>query len=277
MLNCRGKLLDLTSPKVMGILNVTPDSFYDGGRFQNEKEISSQVKKMIDEGAHIIDVGGSSSRPGSNPVTAAEEISRLSVALSAIRKDFPDIILSVDTHTAKVAEHVINEFHVDMINDISAGELDDQMFETIAKFRVPYIIMHMKGTPSTMQTLTQYDNILREIIDYFSVKVDRLEKLGVTDIIIDPGFGFSKTLEQNYYLLSQLHLFRMLEKPVLAGLSRKSMIYNALDIEPAEALNGTIVLNTLALYHGVSILRVHDVKEAVQTVSLVEKFRNSTK
>lgn len=269
-INCKGQLIDFGKPIVMGILNITPDSFYDGGFYNREDKILQRLNKMISEGAKIIDIGAYSSRPGAKHISEKEELNRLKPVLELILKHFPGLIVSVDTFRSKIAQTVVENFGVSIINDISAGELDDKMFETISRLQVPYIMMHMKGTPETMQQNTQYKNLIKEIIDYFTVKIASLKAMGVHDIIIDPGFGFSKTLEQNYQILKNLKDFQILELPVLAGLSRKSMIYKHLDINPAKALNGTSVLNTIALQNSADILRVHDVKEAAEVINLVE-------
>lgn len=268
---CNGKIIDLSTPKVMGILNVTPDSFYDGGEFTKPEMIHNQVTKMITEGASIIDVGACSTRPGAELITVNEEKERLTAALGTIRSSYPDIILSVDTFRSEIAGYVTQVFKADMINDISGGEQDENMFSTIAEINVPYVIMHMKGTPKTMQSLTQYNNLQKEIMQYFSKKINELNRLGVNDIIIDPGFGFSKTLDQNFLLLNNLQDFRIFELPIMVGLSRKSMIYRFLGHNAEEALNGTSILNTIALLKGVHLLRVHDVKEAIESIKLVKK------
>ncbi len=269
-LNIKGRMLDLEKPVVMGILNITPDSFYDGGKHKTDHGVLSQVEKMLREGAAIIDVGGYSSRPGATEVSEAEEIKRVKEAISLILKEFPKTIISVDTFRSQVAEISVNE-GATMVNDISGGEADKKMFEVIAKLGVPYILMHMRGTPKTMQSMTTYDNLMGDIVDYFQIKVKRLQSLGVKDIILDPGFGFAKTLNQNYELLKNLKYFNMLNLPMLVGLSRKSMIYKALDITSEAALNGTSILNTIALMNGAAILRVHDVKEAKEAVNLYQK------
>lgn len=267
-LNIGGKIIDLIEPKVMGILNITPDSFFEGSRVNSEKEILAQAQKMIDEGADFLDLGAYSSRPGADDISEKEEINRLTPAVKLISKEFPKIILSVDTFRAKVAAQSI-ENGAHMINDISGGNLDDQMFETIAKLKVPYILMHMKGTPQTMKSLNQYENMMQEISFYFSDKIAQLKALGVNDIILDPGFGFAKNIDQNYQLLNHFAEFRMLGYPVLAGLSRKSMIWKKLNITSNDALNGTTILNTIALQNGASILRVHDVKEAKECIKIL--------
>jgi len=245
----------------MGILNVTPDSFYDGGKYKSEKEILKQVELMLSQGATFIDIGAYSSRPKAKHISEEEELSRLIPVLNTILVNFPDILISVDTFRSKVALESIAHGAC-MINDISAGSMDKNMFATIAKLQVPYVIMHMAGTPQNMQNHTLYKDLLKEVIFYFSEKIHDLRKLGVNDLILDPGFGFSKTLDQNFELLGKLELFSFLDLPILAGLSRKSMLYKLLDIRPEEALNATSVANTIALQKGSSILRVHDVKEA---------------
>jgi len=270
-INCKGQLIDLSTPKVMGILNVTPNSFFDGGKYKNEKELLDRVEKMVTEGATFIDVGGYSSKPNAEFVSEQEEIVRIVPVVNLLQKHFLGIILSIDTFRAEVAGVCI-ENGAAIINDISAGKLDDKMLETIAKYNVPYIMMHMKGTPQTMQSHTQYENIVKEMLFYFSERIAAARALGINDIIVDPGFGFAKTLEQNYEVLRKLELFQMLELPLLAGVSRKSMIYKTLESNADMALNGTTVLNTIALTKGAKILRVHDVKEAVECVTLFNKM-----
>jgi dihydropteroate synthase len=274
-INCGGELLDLSIPKIMGILNITPDSFFDGKRYSTKEEILFQVNKMINDGCNIVDIGAYSSRPGAKNISIEEELNRLCKVLETIRNEFPEIILSVDTFRSEVAKKVVEDFNVNIINDISAGELDDNMFETIAKLNVPYILMHMKGTPENMQKNPKYNNVIKEVIDYFAVKIGKLKLLGVNDLIIDPGFGFGKTLEHNYQLLKFLDDFKVFELPILVGISRKSMINKLLEITPEEALNGTSVLNTLAIINGTNILRVHDVKEANESVKLCTEFLNA--
>lgn len=271
-LNIRDKLWDLSTPKVMGILNITPDSFHDGGLYQDEKSIVGHVQKMLDEGANIIDVGGHSTRPGAQDVSEAEELKRVSDAIRTIVKVFPDAILSVDTFRSSVARSAVDA-GASLINDISGGELDEEMFDTVAALRVPYILMHFRGTPQTMTQLTQYDNLLKDVTDYFHQKLYRLHRLGVKDIIIDPGFGFAKTVEQNFELLNKLDYLQILGKPLLVGLSRKSMIWQTLETDSEGALNGSTALHTLALTKGASILRVHDVKEAVECIRLIGKLQ----
>lgn len=274
-IRCRNRLLIIDKPLVMGIINLTPDSFYDGGRYQQKDLVLGRVEKLLGDGADIIDIGATSSKPGATDVSVIEEKKRLYETLDLVRKTFPELIISVDTFRAEIAKEVVQNFEVDMINDISAGQLDEKMFETIAALQVPYIMMHIKGTPSNMQENPVYENLMHEIILYFSEKISQLNALGVADILIDPGFGFGKTLEYNYELLAKLHEFKIFEKPLLVGLSRKSMIYKLLHNSPDQALNGTSVLNTFALMNGANILRVHDVKEAKEVILLVEKVKES--
>ena len=272
-INVNGRLMDLSEPQVMGILNVTPDSFYAGSRSETEKDITRRLHQIIDEGASIIDIGGYSSRPNAEHISMDEEMNRLRNGLEIIRKHSPNAIVSVDTFRADVAKMCVEEFGVAIINDISAGQMDKEMFSTIARLGVPYIIMHMKGTPQDMQVSPQYDHFLKEIFYYFSEKVQKLRDLGVKDIIIDPGFGFGKTLEHNYELMNHLEEFSLFELPLLVGVSRKSMIYKLLGTTPEEALNGTTALHTIALLKGANILRVHDVREAVETTKIVQKTK----
>lgn len=270
-LNIRGTLTSLDTPVVMGILNITPDSFYADSRKQSEKAIEERVQAILAEGGTIIDIGGYSSRPDAAEVSAKEEMDRLAFALNILNTHYPDAIISVDTFRAEVARGCVEEYGVGIINDISGGELDAAMFDTIAALRVPYIMMHMRGTPRTMQKNTNYDDMMEEILLYFSAKIRRLRLMGVSDLILDPGFGFSKTVDQNYRLMNHLREFSLFELPLLVGVSRKSMIYKFLGGTPADSLNGTTVLNTLALLNGADILRVHDVKAAVEAVKIVEK------
>ena len=272
-INVNGKLMDLSEPQVMGILNVTPDSFYAGSRGVTNGYILDRCQQILDEGASIIDIGAYSSRPNAQHISAEEEMSRLRTGLELIRKHYPEAIVSVDTFRADIARMCVEEYGVAIINDISAGNMDEQMFPTIARLGVPYIIMHMKGTPQNMQENPHYDHFLKEIFYYFSEKVQKLRDLGAKDIIIDPGFGFGKTIEHNYELMNHLEEFHLFELPLLVGISRKSMIYRLLGITPEEALNGTTALNTIALTKGAHILRVHDVKEAVETIRIVEKMK----
>ena len=271
-INCKGQLIDLITPKVMGILNVTPNSFFDGGKYKNESEMLSQVEKMLEEGATFVDIGAYSSKPSAEFVPEAEELQRIVPIVQLILKHFPETLISIDTFRSEVAKVCI-ENGAAIINDISAGNLDEKMLETIAKYNVPYIMMHLRGTPQTMQTMTHYENIVKEILFYFSERIAKARSIGINDLIIDPGFGFAKTLEQNYEVLQKMELFEMLELPLLAGFSRKSMIYKTLHSTAEEALNGTSVLNTISLTKGAKILRVHDVKEAMECVSLFNKMK----
>lgn len=273
-LNCSGRLVEWSSPQVMGILNVTPDSFYAESRRQSDEQIAERVRQVISEGAAVIDVGAYSSRPGAADVSAEEEMGRLRRALAIVRREMPPGgILSVDTFRADVARMCVEEMGVDMINDISGGEMDGNMFRTVARLGVPYVLMHMQGTPATMQEAPQYDDPVREVCVYLAERVQRLRDLGAKDIILDPGFGFGKTLEHNYRLMAHLSGFAEFGLPLLVGISRKSMIYRLLGGTPAEALNGTTVLNTLALAGGADILRVHDVREAVEAVRIFNKMQ----
>ncbi len=276
-INIKGQLYDFRTPLIMGILNVTPDSFFSISRMQSEDAILRQVTKMMDEGADIIDVGGYSSRPGAEDVTSEEEYSRIALALNIIRKNYPGAIISIDTFRASVAQRAVEEFEADIINDISGGDLDANMWTTIAQLQIPYVIMHMRGTPQTMQSITKYDDIVADIIKSLAFKVAELHKLGVNDVIIDPGFGFAKTLDDNYALLAELKELKRIDVPMLVGISRKSMIYKVLSCTPDDALNGTTVLNTIALLGGADILRVHDVKEAKEAVKLVQLMKDNLK
>lgn len=273
-INVNGQLMEFSHTQVMGILNVTPDSFYAHSRKQTETEILARAHQIVDEGASIIDLGAYSSRPNALDVSESEEMQRLRNALQIIRRELPDAILSIDTFRADVARMCVEEYGAAIINDISAGQMDNRMFPTIAQLGVPYIIMHMQGTPQNMQDSPHYDNLLKEVFYYFSEKVQRLRDLGVKDIILDPGFGFGKTIEHNYQLMNHLEEFNVFQLPLLVGISRKSMIYKLLGTTPEEALNGTTVLNTIALQKGAHLLRVHDVKAAVETVTLTEKMKN---
>lgn len=274
-INCKGKLIDLSSPLVMGILNVTPDSFFDGGKFKSEKQITERINQLIEEEVDIIDIGAVSTRPGADLLNTGEEIKRLEFSLSCIKKNFPETIISIDTFRAGVAKEVVSTYKVDIINDISGGTLDNKMFQTIADLKVPYILMHIQGTPATMQIAPTYNNVTKEIIQFFADKINKLKQNGVNDIIIDPGFGFGKTIEHNYELLKNLELFKILEQPILTGLSRKSMIYKLLDLTPEEVLSETMALNLLALNNGANILRVHDVKETKRIVKIFKKYSES--
>jgi dihydropteroate synthase len=268
-LNLRGKLIDLRIPKVMGILNVTPDSFYDGGQFRDEAPQLRQVARMLAEGATFIDIGGYSSRPGAAEVPEEEERRRVVRTVEAVVRRFPEALLSVDTFRASVAREAVAA-GAHMVNDISGGTADEAMLLTVAELSVPYVLMHMRGTPQTMQTLTEYDDLVVDLIDYFQQRLNTAHAHGVKDVVIDPGFGFAKTIEQNFTLLSHLDALRALGVPILAGLSRKSTIYRTLGVGPDEALNGTTVLNTVALLKGAAILRVHDVREAAEAVQLMQ-------
>ena len=272
----RGKIIELSDPRIMGVLNVTPDSFYDGGRYTSEQLIIERVRQMITEGADFIDIGAFSSRPGADFVSENDEVKRLKPALDAIRKHFPDSILSIDTFRSGIVKFAVENFNVDMVNDIFAGNADDNMYQTVADLGVPYIIMHMKGTPQNMQKNPSYKNVTKEIFMFFSEKLSRIRNAGVNDIIIDPGFGFGKTIEHNYTILKQLNAFKIFELPVMVGLSRKSFIYKVLKTVPEESLNGTTVLNTIALVNGASILRVHDVKEAKEAIKITQMYLNAT-
>lgn len=275
-INCKGNLIDLSVPKVMGILNCTPDSFFDGGKYKSESDILQQVEKMLDEGATFIDIGAYSSKPGADFVSEKEELQRLLPIIDLVLKHFPETLLSVDTFRSNVAQNTI-ENGATIVNDISAGMLDEYMLETVAKLQVPYVKMHMKGNPQTMQSLTNYEDVVKEMMFYFSERINKARSFGLNDIIIDPGFGFAKTVDQNYEILQKLDYFNILELPLLIGVSRKSMIYKTLENSPKEALNGTTVLNTIALQKGANILRVHDVKEAIECVALVEKLKVKSK
>lgn len=269
-INCGGKLLDLSSPIVMGILNVTPDSFYDGGKFVDEKLWIEQVHKMTIDGAGMVDIGAISTRPGATTISQEEELLRLIPAITSIRREFPNIPISIDTWRSEVAVQAVNS-GANIINDISGGLFDQEMFSTIAKLNVPYIMMHTGGKPEVMQINPTYNHIVHDIIQFFATQLEKLRDLGVHDIILDPGFGFGKTLEHNYQLLAKLDSFQLFDLPILVGVSRKSMIQKLLEIQPEEALNGTSIVHTLALMKGASILRVHDVKEAVEAVKIVKK------
>ncbi len=273
-INCKGQLIDLATPKVMGILNVTPNSFFDGGKYKNQQEILSQVELMLAEGATFIDVGAYSSKPNADFVSVKEELARIIPVVDLILKHFPKALLSIDTFRSEVAQLTI-ENGAALINDVAAGSLDEQMMAVVAKHNVPYIMMHMRGTPQTMQTMTDYKDIVKEMLFYFSQKVHQARSLGINDLILDPGFGFAKTTDQNYEVLQKMELVQMLELPLLAGISRKSMVYKPLHSNASEALNGTTVLNTIALTKGSKILRVHDVKEAMECITLYNKLNPS--
>lgn len=272
-INIKGELFPLDRPVVMGILNVTPDSFFAGSRKRTEAEIAARIEEILAQGGNWIDIGGYSSRPDATPVTADDEMRRLELGLEILSRDYPSVPVSVDTFRADVARCCVEKYGVAMINDISAGELDPEMFRTVADLKVPYIMMHMRGTPQTMASLTDYTNLMDEIMLYFAEKVRQLRLMGVSDLILDPGFGFSKTLEQNYELMAHLREFGIFDLPILVGISRKRMIYQLLGGTPEESLNGTTALHTYALLNGADILRVHDVKEAVEAVRIVQKIK----
>ena len=272
-INIKGELFSLDRPVVMGILNVTPDSFFAGSRKRTEAEIAARIEEILAQGGDWIDIGGYSSRPDATPVTADEEMRRLELGLEILRHDYPSVPVSVDTFRADVARYCVEKYGVAMINDISAGELDPEMFRTVADLQVPYIMMHMRGTPQTMASLTDYTDLMDEIMLYFAEKVRQLRLMGVSDLILDPGFGFSKTLEQNYELMAHLREFGIFDLPILVGISRKRMIYQLLGGSPEESLNGTTALHAYALLNGADILRVHDVKEAVEVVRIVQKIK----
>lgn len=268
-INCKGTLIDLSTAKVMGILNLTPDSFYDGGALKTDATLLSQAEKMLTEGATFLDIGGYSSRPGATDISVAEEINRVIPAIELVLKNFPETLISIDTFRSEVAQKAI-ESGAAIINDISAGTVDEAMLSKVAQLQVPYIMMHMRGTPQTMQSLTDYENVTLDVLHYFSERIAAARALGINDIIADPGFGFAKTIPQNFELLNNLELFKNLNVPLLIGISRKGMIYKTLNITPQEALNGTTSLNSIALLNGANILRVHDVKEAIEVVNLFE-------
>ena len=267
-INCTGKLVDLSTPKIMGILNVTPDSFYDGGVHNSDKKILKHVEKMLNDGAVFIDIGAYSSRPNGINVDENEELNRVVPALELVINKFPETIISIDTFRSKIAETCLNS-GASIINDVSAGEMDKKMMEIVGKYNVPYVMMHMKGNPQNMIRKTNYDDMLKEIIKYFSKKINQAVSYKINDMIIDPGFGFAKDLKQNYDLLSNIDLLKILDKPIMVGISRKSMIYQSLKTNAKESLNGTTVLNTVSLIKGASILRVHDVKEANECIKLI--------
>ena len=272
-INCTGKLVDLSTPKIMGILNVTPDSFYDGGVHNSEKKILDHVEKMLNDGAIFIDIGAYSSRPNGINIDENEELNRVVPALELVNNKFPETIISIDTFRSKVAETCLNS-GASIINDISAGEMDKKMMEIVGKYNVPYVMMHMKGNPQNMIRKANYDDMLKEIIKYFSKKINQAVSYKINDMIIDPGFGFAKDLKQNYDLLSNIDLLKILDKPIMVGISRKSMIYQSLKTNAKESLNGTTVLNTVSLIKGASILRVHDVKEANECIKLISALNN---
>ena len=269
LLNCSGRLLDLSSPQIMGIINVTPDSFYDGGRLKTEKDILVLAEKMLKEGAAILDIGGTSTRPGAHEVSEEDELARVITPLENIHRNFPEAIISIDTSRSKVAETAVNT-GASIVNDISAGGFDENLLPTVSKLKVPYVLMHMQGTPQTMQLHPKYQDVVREVFEFLKEKMLKLHQLGIHDILIDPGFGFGKTVEHNFQLLHHLDVFKILGLPILAGLSRKSMICKVLKVNPDKALNGTSVLNTIALLKGAKVLRVHDVKEAREVIELIK-------
>lgn len=271
-LNCKGRLLVIDKPVIMGIINVTPDSFYSGSRFDDEHKILRQAEEMLKQGATILDIGGQSTRPGSEKISVNEELQRVIKPIEAIHKNFPDAFISIDTYYAKIVTEAIIA-GATIVNDVSAGSIDENMVATVASLNVPYILMHMQGTPQVMQQQPVYENVTREVLDFLIAKKQMLHKAGISDIIVDPGFGFGKTITHNFELLKNLTLFAMLKAPILLGISRKSSIYKTLGTAAEEALNGTTVLNTIGLLNGASILRVHDVKEAVETVKLFEAYR----
>jgi dihydropteroate synthase len=273
-LNIRGKIMDLSRPKVMGILNITPDSFYSGSRHESEQSILDQATTMVNEGADFLDVGGYSTRPGAAHISVDEELTRVLSAIDVILKELPDAVISIDTFRSEVAQAAVKA-GASIVNDISGGTMDQHMFEVVAQLQCPYILMHMRGTPQTMSDFAIYDSVAVEVLDELGKKVQKLKALGVKDIILDPGFGFAKSVDQNYQLLKNLGYIKLLQLPLLVGVSRKSMIYKFLGTTPENALHGTIVLNTLALLGGAKILRVHDVKEAVEVINLVDKYNQS--
>ncbi len=272
-LNLHGQLVTIDRPWVMGIINITPDSFYSGSRINDEQSLIDRVRQMLADGADVLDVGACSTRPGSEQVDAQGEMSRLQWALGVIRREASDAIISVDTYRADVARHCVEDWGADIINDISGGTIDKTMFATVADLQVPYVLMHMRGTPETMSTLTDYDNVAADVLEWMARRIDTLRQMGIADVIVDPGFGFAKTLEQNYELLARLNAFHALNAPLLVGVSRKRMIYLPLGSTADDALNGTTVVNTLALQQGAHFLRVHDVKAAVEAVRLTTLLR----
>ena len=274
-MNLHGRLVTIDRPWVMGIINVTPDSFYQGSRVADEQSLVERVRQMIDEGADMIDVGACSTRPGSDQIDARCEMDRLQWAITTIKRVAPDVILSVDTYRADVALRCVEEWGADIINDVSGGTIDKDMFATMARLRVPYVLMHMRGTPETMSSLTDYNDVTADVLEWMARRIDELRQMGVADVIADPGFGFAKTMDQNYEMLSRLEAFHVLNAPLLVGVSRKRMIYLPLDCTANEALNGTTVINTIALMHGAHILRVHDVRAAVEAVKLATLVRQN--
>jgi dihydropteroate synthase len=273
-LNCKGRLLVIDQPVVMGIINVTPDSFYPGSRQNNISQVLQKAEQMIKEGTAILDIGGQSTRPGAAGLNEEEELGRVVPVIESLHFNFPEVVISVDTYRAKIAE-VSVQAGASIVNDISGGDFDEAMLTVVAALKVPFVCMHVKGTPQTMHVDPSYENLIREILDHFIAKVDRLKRAGIHDVIVDPGFGFSKSVEHNFRLLKEMSVLSMLGKPILVGLSRKSTVYRTLGLTAEEALNGTTVLNTIALLHGANILRVHDVKEAMEAIRLVDKYRKS--
>lgn len=274
-LNCRGKLLDISGPLVMGIINVTPDSFYDGGKWKDEKKLLLQAEKMLQEGASILDIGGMSSRPGAAALSEEEELSRLIPAVDAIHRRFPNAVISADTYRSGVLRRAVDH-GASIANDISGGTSDPALWQTVAELKVPYLLMHMQGLPATMQSNPQYDDVVREVFDWMKMKIVQLQRVGIQDVVIDPGFGFGKSMSHNFQLLSALPVFRLFGLPILAGISRKSMICQLLKLHPDKALNGTTVLNTIALLNGATLLRVHDVREAKEAIQLIEQLHAVT-
>lgn len=274
-INYNGQLVSLATPKVMGILNVTPDSFFDGGEYTTNERCLQRIREMVNQGVDIIDVGGYSTRPGAAEVSADEEVKRISPVVALIKKHFPQVMISIDTFRASVANAVIQTHGTCIINDVSGGNLDKEMFKTVASLGVPYVLMHMRGTPQTMQQHTQYTDVATDVIYELSERLNTLYKLGAKDVMIDPGFGFAKTVDQNYELFNKMNRFQIFSEPLLVGVSRKSMIYKELGTDASDSLNGTTVLNTLALQSGANILRVHDVKQAVEAVTLVGKLKST--
>lgn len=270
-INCKGNLINLSAPKVMGILNITPDSFYDGGKLKNDLTVLTQVEKMLDQGASFLDIGGYSSRPGAKHIAESEELQRVVPTVELILKKFPNAVISVDTFRSAVARLSV-EAGAAIVNDISAGRLDEKMISTVAELQVPYVMMHLRGTPQNMKSLTDYEDVTLDVLQYFSEKIALARQAGINDVIVDPGFGFAKTIPQNFELLSKLELFKNLNTPILVGVSRKAMIYKTLNSTPQEALNGTTALHSIAVLKGASILRVHDVKEAVESVKLISQM-----
>ena len=276
-INLNGRLLDLSQPVVMGIINVTPDSFFDGGKYKTEKKVVKRAEEILEQGGAVIDIGAVSTKPGSEGISTKDEIERLLPAVKAVKKEFPNAFISIDTYRSWVALKIIEECGPCMVNDVSGGNFDDHMFDTIGKLGVPYVLMHMQGTPLKMQQNPEYGDIIRDISMFFTEQVKKLTKAGVKDVIIDPGFGFGKNLDHNYELLNRLDSFKVFQLPLMVGVSRKSMICKLLNIKPDDALNGTSVVNTLALMGGADILRVHDVSEAVEAVRILNMVRTTSK